>query len=117
MQTFKELSQKHNAEMSQIETFNIRINDFWGLEVWKGNSTSRYEVEVYSLENSIRSFETVYNIPSLELTDNVIKEMIRVFNLEKNRVPFDKMKDFPYNHWLDFNKYLQELDKPLKKIQ
>ena len=114
MKTFKELSQKHNAEISEIETFNIKINDFWGLEVW--NSTSGYEVEIYSLENSIRSYETVYNIPSLESTDYVIKEAIRILNLEKNKVPFDELEGFPYNHWLDFNKYLKELDKPLKKI-
>ncbi|MFL2128305.1 hypothetical protein [Ruoffia sp. FAM 26255] len=114
MKTFKELSQKHNAEISEIETFNIRINDFWGLEVW--NSTGGYEVEIYSLENSIRSFETVYNISTLQSTDFIISEMIRIFNLEKNKVPFDELEGFPYNHWLDLAEYLQELDKPLEKI-
>lgn len=116
MKTFKELSQKHNAEVSQIETFNIKINDFWILEVWNDTKGSGYEVEIYSLENSIRSFETVYNIPSLQSTDFIINEMLRIFNLEKNKVPFDEMVGFPCNNWLDFAEYLQELDKPLKKM-
>lgn len=116
MKTFKELSQQHNAELLEIETFNIRINDLWGLEVWNSTKGSGYEVEIYSLENSIRSYETIYNIPTLDSTDYVIKEMIRILNLEKNKVPFDEMEGFPYNHWLDFTKYLEELDKPLKKM-
>ena len=116
MKTFKELSQQFNAAISQIETFNIRINDFWALEVWNDTKGSGYEVEIYSLENSIRSFETVYNIPTLQSTDFIINEMIRIFNLEKNKVPFDELEGFPYNHWLDFAEYLEELDKPLKKM-
>lgn len=116
MKTFKELSQQYSAEISQIETFNIKINDFWGLEIWNSTKGSGYEVEIYSLENSIRTYETIYNVPSLESTDYIIREAIRIFNLEKNRVPFDEMEGFPYNHWLDFNKHLEELDKPLKKM-
>ena len=116
MKTFKELSQKHGAEVSQIETFNIKINDFWALEVWDSTKGSGYEVEIYSLENSVRSFETVYNIPTVQSTDFIITEMIRVFNLEKNKVPFDEMEGFPYNHWLDFAEYLEDLDKPLEKM-
>ena len=116
MKTFKELSQQHNAEVSQIKTFNIRINNFWALEVWDNTKGSGYEVGIYSLENSVRSYETIYNIPTLESTDFIIKETIRIFNLEKNKIPFDELEGFPYNHWLDFNKYLKELDKPLEKM-
>lgn len=115
MKTFKELSQQHNAEISEIETFNIRINDFWTLEIWNSTKGSGYEVEIYSLENSIRTYETVYNIPSLESTDFVIREAIRILNLEKNKVPFDELEGFPYNRWLDFAEYLEKLDEPLEK--